>query len=62
MVAAVLNGIDFLSGDYRIVLETKPPFDFLPVVAELAEGVGAVDDQAGQVEMAIDAIWAHQRG
>ena len=53
MVAAVLNGIDFLSGDYRIVLETRPPFDFLPVVAELAEGVQATDNQPGQVEAAI---------
>ncbi len=38
MVAAVVNGFDELSGDYRVILETPPPFDFLPVMVELAKG------------------------
>lgn len=36
-VAAVLNAIDALSGEYRIVLEGLGPYDILPVEAELAE-------------------------
>lgn len=36
-VAAVLNGFDALSGEYRIVLEGGGPYDLLPVEAELAE-------------------------
>ena len=37
MVAAVVNGFDELSGDYRIVLDKKPPYDILPVQVELSE-------------------------
>src|SRR5215471_14770900 len=36
-VAAVVNGFDALSGEYRIVLEGGGPYDLLPVEAELAE-------------------------
>ncbi len=36
-VAAVINGIDALSGEYRILLEGSGPYDILPVEAELAE-------------------------
>lgn len=38
MVAAVVASFDELSGDYRIVLDTPPPYDVLPVQAELAAG------------------------
>lgn len=38
MVAAVVTGFDELSGDYRIVLETPPPYDVLPVHVEMAAG------------------------
>ncbi|MCR8547890.1 phenylacetate--CoA ligase family protein [Salipiger sp. P9] len=38
MVAAVINGFAELSGDYRIRLSAPPPYDMLPVLAELAEG------------------------
>ena len=38
MVAAVINGFSELSGDYRIVLDQKPPHDVLPVQVELAKG------------------------
>lgn len=37
MVAAVLNEFRELSGDYRISLDHPPPYDRLPVIAELAE-------------------------
>ena len=53
MVAAVINSMDFLSGDYRIVLDAPPPFDFLPVVAELSQDAGQVDGQAVALETAI---------
>jgi phenylacetate-CoA ligase len=42
-VAAVINRISALSGEYRIVLEGGGPYDHLPVEAELAESFG---DQA----------------
>ena len=42
MVAAVVAGFADLSGDYRIVLDSPPPHDVLPVQAELAKG--AQDD------------------
>jgi phenylacetate-CoA ligase len=53
MVAAVLGEFAELSGDYRIVLERKPPHDFLPVQVGLAEGQAAVDGLAGRIEQAI---------
>jgi phenylacetate-CoA ligase len=37
-VAAVLNAHAALSGEYRIVLEGRGPYDVLPVEAELAQG------------------------
>lgn len=36
MVAAVLTSFGELSGDYRIMLDAPPPYDVLPVHAELA--------------------------
>ncbi len=39
MVAAVVTSFKEMSGDYRIVLDAPPPYDVLPVVVELAEGV-----------------------
>jgi phenylacetate-CoA ligase len=53
MVGAVLNGIPELSGDYRINLDTPPPYDTLPVSAELADGVAETHDLARKVEQAI---------
>ena len=43
MVAAVLGGFRELSGDYRIVLAGPPPYDLLPVRAELAQGIRKSD-------------------
>ncbi|WP_071674720.1 phenylacetate--CoA ligase family protein [Nioella nitratireducens] len=53
MVAAVLSGIEALSGDYRIVLDTPPPYDALPLTAELARGVAASDGLRNSVEQAV---------
>lgn len=39
MVAAVVTSFKEMSGDYRIVLDAPPPYDVLPVVVELTEGV-----------------------
>jgi phenylacetate-CoA ligase len=38
MVAAVISEFSELSGDYRIELDHEPPYDFLPVQVELAQG------------------------
>ncbi|MCP4981593.1 MAG: phenylacetate--CoA ligase, partial [Gammaproteobacteria bacterium] len=53
MVAKVLTGFEELSGDYRIVLETKPPFDLLPLQVELAKGQIERDNLAERVTRAI---------
>ena len=53
MVAAVINGFAELSGNYRIVLEKKPPYDVLPISVELAVGDQAVEELAGKIEKAI---------
>jgi phenylacetate-CoA ligase len=39
MVAAVINGFAELSGNYRIPLDTRPPYDYLPLSVELAADV-----------------------
>ena len=52
-VAAVINGFAELSGDYRIVLEQKPPHDFLPVKVALAKGRAADAGLGGRIEQAI---------
>jgi phenylacetate-CoA ligase len=53
MVAAVINGFVELSGNYRIVLDKKPPYDVLPISIELAVADQAADGLAGHVEKAI---------
>ena len=53
MVAAVLNEIPELSGDYRITLDSPPPHDTLPVTAELAQGVESTDGLVRRIELAI---------
>ena len=55
MVAAVVNGFDEMSGEYRIELTGPPPYDVLPVAVELAEGRAAAPDLAARVEQAIKA-------
>ncbi len=39
-IAAIINRIEALGGEYRIVLDGPGPYDALPVEAELAETVG----------------------
>lgn len=53
MIAAVVNEFSALSGDYRIVLDHAPPYDYLPLRVELAQE--QPDDQglASAVEQAI---------
>lgn len=53
MVAGVLNRFDELSGEYRIVLDSAPPHDVLPVEAELTPGVVADEGLAMEVERAM---------
>ncbi len=53
MVAAVISQFKELSGDYRIVLDHRPPYDFLPVHIELAKGQVAGDEIGQAVEQAI---------
>ena len=50
MVAAVVTGFKELTGDYRIVLDQPPPFDVLPVHAELAPGVELSAGLSGEIE------------
>ncbi len=51
MVAAVIASFDPLSGDYRITLDQPPPYDVLPVQAELARGIATPPpDLAHQIE------------
>lgn len=52
-VAAVLTPFAALSGEYRIVLEGRGPYDFLPVEAELAAGAAPTEDLASQIERGI---------
>ena len=53
MVAAVVSEFSELSGDYRIVLDQKPPHDFLPVQVELADERETRPRLAMQIEQAI---------
>jgi phenylacetate-CoA ligase len=54
-VAAVINAIDALSGEYRILLEGPGPYDILPVEAELTEQL-AGDAPTGLAEAVAAAI------
>lgn len=53
MIAAVLNQFEVLSGEYRIVLQMPPPYDYLPVEAELLKTLGDSPGLAAQIETAI---------
>ncbi|NQU58905.1 MAG: phenylacetate--CoA ligase family protein [Rhodospirillales bacterium] len=53
MVAAVINEFKELSGDYRIVLDNPPPYDYLPVKVELAKGQVAGNEIRPAIEKAI---------
>lgn len=49
MVAAVLNEFSELSGDYRISLDHPPPYDHLPVIAELSVAAAGTPDLANRI-------------
>jgi len=49
----VINGFVELSGNYRIVLEKKPPYDLLPISVELAAAVNNEQGLADNIEKAI---------
>ena len=49
MVAAVINEMAELSGDYRVVLDQPPPFNQLPVQVELAQGYVISDELSAKV-------------
>jgi phenylacetate-CoA ligase len=53
MVAAVVNGFAELSGNYRIVLEKKPPYDLLSISVELTAAVNNQQGLADSIEKAI---------
>lgn len=53
MVAAVIGRFAELSGDYRIVLDEKPPHAVLPVQVELMKGNRAADGLGAKIEQAI---------
>ena len=53
MVATVINGFTELSGNYRIVLDKKPPYDMLPITAELATVDQPADDLVGNIQDAL---------
>ena len=55
MVAAVINQFAELSGEYRIQLDLPPPYDTLPIIAELASGAEPGTDLAQRVAAAIKA-------
>ena len=52
-IAAVVNRFDALSGNYRIVLDSPPPHDRLPLAAELAPGAGPEAGLAAEIEVEI---------
>lgn len=57
MVAAVINGMSALSGEYLVRLKGIGPYDRLPVEAEVAEGVTPAPELVAEVERAIkDAL------
>ena len=53
MVAALINEFAELSGDYRIILDQPPPYDFLPIQVELAQGTILNDEIGPIIEQAI---------
>jgi phenylacetate-CoA ligase len=56
MVASVITGFTELTGDYRIVLDRPPPFDSLPVHAELAAGVENSPALSAEIEATIKRL------
>jgi phenylacetate-CoA ligase len=55
MIGGVLHGFAELSGLWRVELDTPPPYDSLPVDAELARPVESTAGLAGRIEAEIKA-------
>jgi phenylacetate-CoA ligase len=53
MIAGVLHRFAELSGLWRVVLDKPPPYDYLPIEAELAQSVGKPEDLAATIETEI---------
>ena len=53
VIAAVLSSIPELSGDYRILLDRPPPYDWLPLQVERARGVPETEGLSRRVEAAV---------
>ena len=53
MVAAVVNGFSELSGNYRITLDTPPPYDLLPLDVEQMAGAEAGPGLVQAIERAL---------
>jgi phenylacetate-CoA ligase len=53
MIGGVLHGFAELSGLWRVQLDQPPPYDFLPVIAELARPVENPDALAAAIEAEI---------
>ena len=55
MISGVLHGFTELSGLWRVELDKPPPYDFLPVDAELACALDSRDQLAAAIEAEIKA-------
>ena len=55
MISGVLHRFDELSGGWRVQLDAPPPYDFLPLQAELAHPVDDGEALARRVETAVKA-------
>ena len=53
MISGVLHGFAELSGGWRVELNEPPPYDFLPLKAELAGAAGAEEGLAQRIEAEI---------
>jgi phenylacetate-CoA ligase len=53
MIGGVLHGFAELSGLWRVELDAPPPYDFLPIDAELAHPVESTASLAGAIETEI---------
>ena len=53
MIAEVINQFEDLSGEYRIVLNAKPPYHSLPIEVELTGAVDVESNIDGAIELAI---------
>jgi phenylacetate-CoA ligase len=63
MVAAVVGQFDALSGDYRILLDGPPPYDSLPIQAELSAHTESLsDDEQQALANQIEQLFKQQLG